>query len=578
MSPSLRSVVLALAIALLGIFPSSAFARMPNIVGDPFVDNASFNGVANTMMYTVTVTVDTTAADVDHTAKVGFTDSYTSCTDTTTVWKWAPPQTFDTTDTRTWTLYNFQPGATYYYKVRVGAGTMHRSVCGQLTTPAAETPWVPDDLAGLDLQYFKSGDEIATRYVIMETGDCSGRARGDGARDYILALDVENESIVWYLDLAAVSGIDGAETSGWRYQPGPSATSGRLVVLIGQESLREWAFDGTELLSYDFAIHGECAGDAGSAGPCVHHDAYRSDVTGRTHVLASAESSIDATGTDWETACGTTSRFVNDGIVTVTRAGTVSSAKYLMTDYDFDPITDAGPNAADVAAGKYACDGLTYTHDFEFGAMDWTHTNSVAASMFGPVEVLDLSLKEWDEVLRFNASTGNQMWTLASDPTRSSFGSLGTDVAGATAAFKGQHDAHEVRANEIMMFDNLGETAGARVLRIAMDYTGFTATIDRSWMLMDENGDPLSCPIEGSGQEVPDAEGDDEEGDHVLANCNDQNTVVELTDWSGATGTPPPLVISLPRRGFCPMGTGPVDRQDIWGWHRSFPAVSIGAF
>jgi hypothetical protein len=207
--------------------------------------------------------------------------------------------------------------------------------------------------------------------------------------------------------------------------------------------------------------------------------------------------------------------------------------------------------------------------------MDWTHVNSVAASSFGPAEVLDFSLKEWDAVLRFNASTGAHLWTLASNSAYSDFGliEMASGIDG-PAAFKAQHDAHEVRAYELLMFDNLGDPVGARVLRFAMDYAGRTATIDRSWIVVDEVGNPLSCPIEGSGQEVPDTA-----GEHVLANCNDENTVVELSEGTGKTGTDaiPPLVISLPDADWCDEG-GPRNRQSIWGWHRAFPAVSIGAF
>jgi hypothetical protein len=138
--------------------------------------------------------------------------------------------------------------------------------------------------------------------------------------------------------------------------------------------------------------------------------------------------------------------------------------------------------------------------------------------------------------------------------------------------FAAQHDVHEVSANELMMFDNLGDPTGARVIRMAMDYTNKTATIDRSWVVVDESGTALSCPVEGSAQLVPDSD------DHVLANCNDENTIVELSDWSGeVVGAAPPLVISLPDSGWCTSG-GPRFREDIVGWHRAFPAVSIGAF
>ena len=130
----LSSLVCACVLVLLS---RAAFAVEPMFVGTPVVANPSFNGVANTMMYTVTVTVDGFAADSDHTAVVGFTDDYTTCAGS--VWKYSLPKFFDTTDTRTWTLYNFEPGQTYFYKVRVGppTGGTTRTLCGELTTTAA---------------------------------------------------------------------------------------------------------------------------------------------------------------------------------------------------------------------------------------------------------------------------------------------------------------------------------------------------------------------------------------------------------------------------------------------------------
>jgi hypothetical protein len=43
------------------------------------------------------------------------------------------------------------------------------------------------------------------------------------------------------------------------------------------------------------------------------------------------------------------------------------------------------------------------------------------------------------------------------------------------------------------------------VLRITMAGRGTsrTATIDRSWAMVDGAGDPLYCPLEGSAQEIP---------------------------------------------------------------------------
>ncbi len=184
---------------VLGLVPGTAFAVVPMFVGTPAIGNPSFNGVANTMMYTVTVTVDGFAADPDHAAVVGFTDNYTTCAGS--VWKYSLPKFFDTTATRTWTLYNFEPGQTYYYKVRVGppTGGTARMVCGELTTTAAPTPTLPTSLANLNLQYDKAGptNRFRTRYVMMETDDCG--ATPMATRDYLLVVDPLREAIVWYL-------------------------------------------------------------------------------------------------------------------------------------------------------------------------------------------------------------------------------------------------------------------------------------------------------------------------------------------------------------------------------------------
>ena len=93
--------------------------------------------------------------------------------------------------------------------------------------------------------------------------------------------------------------------------------------------------------------------------------------------------------------------------------------------------------------------------------------------------------------------------------------------------------------------------------------------------MVDGAGDPLYCPLEGSGQEIPNTS-----GASVLANCNDEYAVAELSDSTGATGAAPPLVISLPdgtTDDFCLAG-GPSARSQIRGWHRSYPLARVGEF
>jgi hypothetical protein len=558
------------------MLPGSAFAVVPMFVGDPVVANPSFNGVANTMMYTVTVTVDGYAADADHAAVVGFTDSYTTCTGST--WKWSQPKFFDTTDTRTWTLYNFEPGQTYYYRVRVGppTGGTNRNVCGELTTTAAPTPTLPTNLANLNLQYDKAGptNRFRTRYVMMETDDCGATAMS--TRDYLIVVDPLREEIVWYLDLRAMTNIAGAAATGWRYQPGTTLTSGRILMTVNRRYLYEWSFDGTQVNYGDFASGGECDESSGAAGPCIHHDVFKSDITGLTYVLSSKLAADDATGTEWEDMCGTDPRFVDDGYLTLNRRFAVTGDRYLMDDYSYDPTVDGGPNAEEDAAMRTACVSPTWEHFFDpsLGSIDWTHANSIAGSRFGMQEVLDYGIKGWDEVIRLRASTGARMWTLSSHADRSEWGPLGIEpgIVG-EAAFADQHDVHAVSSTGLMMFDNLGDPSGARVLRIALTGVGMSreATIDRSWAVVDAAGDPLDCPLEGSGREVPNTS-----GARVLANCNDEYTVVELDDATGNTGSVPSLVISLPEVDYCASG-GPADRS-FRGWHRAFPLVTVGEF
>jgi hypothetical protein len=86
-------------------------------------------------------------------------------------------------------------------------------------------------------------------------------------------------------------------------------------------------------------------------------------------------------------------------------------------------------------------------------------------------------------------------------------------------------------------------------------------------------GNPLTCGVEGSAELVPDS-------DHVLAMCAELRIIAELDDPTGSSGTSPPLVISLPNGttdDFCEVG-GPDERSMIRGWHRAFPAATLGEF
>jgi hypothetical protein len=97
------------------------------------------------------------------------------------------------------------------------------------------------------------------------------------------------------------------------------------------------------------------------------------------------------------------------------------------------------------------------------------------------------------------------------------------------------------------------------------------ATIQKSWTVVDDAGDPLFCQTEGTAELVAGS-------DHVMALCSTRRAVVELDDPTGNTGAPPPLFVGLPLDDtFCLAG-GPSSVREIKGWHKGYPASRIGGF
>ncbi len=564
-------------LAILSIAVSTpAWAATPRIVGRPVVQNPSWNGVANTMMYDVRVTVSSTGTDAGHHAVVGFVadGDFTTCADAATPWKWAQEQTFDSSATRTWTLYNFVPGTAYRYKVMVGDGSgVVRVRCGLLQTTAAPTPTLPPTVAALDLQYEKAGAShpFDTKYVLFETDDC-GAGSASGVGYYLLAVDPEAEAIVWYLDVAAVTGVANPMGSGFHYEAGATPQEGRIVLTVDKRYLYEWAFDGTENRFWDFAPSDECAGKSGSAGPCVHHDIAESDASGNTYVLTSRESPVDAIDTPWESNCGTASRFLDDGYAVLDSDWSMVADRSLMNDYDYDPSIDGGPNAVHNAARRSACDSATWGHAFDpaYGVIEFTHANALSVSSFGSREMIDLSLREWNQVVRFDALNGDVVWRFSPDPDYSDWEKI--EIAPTVVGedeFAEQHDTHATGRDTLMMLDNHGNGPAARVLEIDMSRSTNIPTIQKAWAVVDGSGDPLDCPLEGTGRNVPGS-------DHVLAMCAQEFAFVELDDPTGNDGTAPPLFVQL-SNDVCTSG-GPSDRSDILGWHKAFPMATIGEF
>jgi hypothetical protein len=575
---SLRLSVLVVGLSV-GLLSPDAVAATPRVVGRPVVRNPSFTGTPNTMMYTVRVTVDGTGADADHAAVVGFVsdDDYTTCGDAATPWKWGRTQTYDDSDTRTWTLYNFVPGTTYHYKFLVGdpAGTT-RMKCGILQTAAAPTPTLPANLSYLNLQYQISGTSEA-KYVLLETEDCGTGGGPNGSNYYVVVVDPANEAIVWYLDVSAATGLVGIG-SGLNYEAAASPADDRIHMTVSKEAMYEWTFDGTATRVYDFGSAGECNGLTGSVGPCVHHDIVRSDTTGNTYAIAARLSSVDPTDTAWDARCDTTSRFLDEGYLVLDSDWSLTSQNFLITDIGYDPTVDGGPSAKLLAGASGSCDSRHWVGHFDpaYGVIDWLHENALSVSSFDGPEVVDISLKEWDQIIRFDAATGARLWSLSPHRPYSDWGSvrIAPGVAG-PATFDSQHDVNAVGPNLLMLVDNRGDPSGSRLLEIELTDHPPAATIQKSWAIVDGSGDPIRCSIEGTAQRVPGSS-----DDHVLTACNDEYAIVEMDDPTGGTGTPPPLYIWLPDGtpdAFCTSG-GPAERRDLAGWHKGYPMARVGEF
>jgi hypothetical protein len=571
-----HSLLVALLVALVSM---PARALPPRFTGPIAVRHPTFNGSANTMMYDVEVTVATTGADADHTAIVGYVadDDFTTCSDPAIPWKWARPQTFDTTDTRVWRLYNFVPGEAYRYRIVLGdEATGTRERCGMLETRANPTPRLPDNLAALNFQYEKSGASFDTQYVLFETDDCGAGTAG-GAGYYFVAVDPVAETIVWYLDIVALTGLRNARGSGFQYHRGPTPMDDSVLITINKHLLYEWAFDGREIDSWDFAPDNECDGLSGSVGPCIHHDVYKSNQTGNMYLLATRFSDVDPTGTAWEENCGTgTSYFLDDGYQVLDADWSVTDERFLMGDYGYDPTVDGGPRGERYAMRPDSCDSSNWTRTFDpaYGVIEWTHANALSASNFGAREVLDYSIRQWDQVLRFDPATGELLWRLSPHEGYTDWGTfrMAPGVVG-EVTFSEQHDVHATGEDMLMMFDNNGDPNGARVLELVLSRRPLNTTIRRSWAIVDGSGAPLDCPLEGTAQMIPGSS-------HILSVCSAEYAFMELDDPSGNSGTPPPLFVQLPDGTSDPICTaaGPSDRDDILGWHKAFPMASIGSF
>jgi hypothetical protein len=531
----------------------------------PMIDSVAIanpHSPANTMMYQVTVQVRDYAPDADHTASVGFAPRGTACA--TGTWNIGLEQQFDTTNTRSWILYNFQPGTRYDYKVQVGSGSTARTRCGALGTPR-----LPTNLAALNPQFSKGAYE--TKYVLVDTVDCGSSTTGTASRSYLIGLDTDTENIVWYLDVAAMSSLGGKVSKGWRYHPPSASEPARILEVVDKRYLYAWNFDGTSIAAVDLAPAGECDG-IDAYGPCLNHDAYYSELSGNTYAVASRQSSLDGTGTAWD-VCGTSSLFLDDGFLVLDEDFAVADERYMMTDLGYEPDVDGGPWASTATASS--CDIDTWADYFgPYGSIDWTHVNAIVASSFGGSEVLDLSVKDFDQILRVDPS-GARIWALSPHAPYSDWGPI-RRVRGVVGplTFADQHDAHPVSAEDILMLDNRGDAAGARAIRIHLDDgPPVRATMDASWAVVDADGNRLRCDLEGAAQEVPGTG-----GDRVLATCSESHTIVELSDSTGQEQVPPLAIWLEDATGstrFCTAG-GPASVDLMRGFYRAFPVEAMG--
>jgi hypothetical protein len=569
-------------VALLWASVASGATHRPNYtprVVDVSVDNPTFHGTPNTMMYTVTATVDDTFDNARHEGVVGFTTE-TGCGDTVD-YTWSPRiQTFDRA-TRTWTLYNFQPGVPYYYAVRTGTDGDYEYACGDLGTPT-----LPTGLDDLDLVVDNSSGLYFSKYVMFDTDACDGR-------NYLVAVDADTGNIVWYLNTEAITGETEAVINGWRFHARGERflTSDRVLLTIdvreerSRELLYEVELDGTVVNAKNFnqpdaATAHACDGTVDeSTGPCPHHDAFRSDITGETWVVVSADS---GTGIDdnpfWTSDVCTDPpyRFMTDGFQVLDADYVESFTQYLSPDLGYDPADDGGPAApAECAVTDEWWDTLSP----DFGWIDWFHVNTVVGTPDG--RFVDISIRNWNQIIRVRAdgTSTAPVWRLSGDPAYSDFGTIRSDVAYGTATFAGQHDVHMIDDRTMMLFDNRGSPGmsggyESRVLSLRLRLGARrTATIQKSWALVSNDGSntPLSCPTRGSGRLVP----GDTSGNSALAVCRASRAIEELNDPTGAP-TAPSLYIGLssPPEDACITSTG----FEVDGWYRAYPLERLGDF
>jgi hypothetical protein len=513
-------------------------------------------------------------------------------------------------------VYNMVPGTPYYFKAAVGninaASPTWNVTCNGGTTIG--TPTLPAGLADLNLSVTNpSTGTIRSKYVLFDTDDCSATGESHmGAKNMLVAVDTRAGAtfgkIVWYLDIDAVTTASSTtKLTGWHYQKGSGMQGGHILGVVEHGYVYDWKFDGTTA-SGTYTIDAanaisdpgvnHCDGTGGMTpdeGPCVSHDAVLSD-GGNTYAITTYDDDhIGVTGTGWASSggadcgSGSGSYFSQDGY-SKWNGGTFSSEVSLIDDYpsDYDPTAVVAPND-----GMGDCSGGYWDGDLYNNTVDYTHANSISVYRPSTTDWVDLSLLNWNQIIRFDGGTGTLEWTLSdcgtggvcsatSGPSDLSF-SIAGGLTGA-ASFTGQHDAHIEGADNLVMFDN----GGARALNITLtggsEDTRTAAQITKSWRAVDPTspGNALTCQAQGSAEFVPGMAAS------MLLDCNDAKTIEEFTNanGNGALNHSPALAITLPGSptelttaddDAC-AGNGPDAVSFIHGWYRAYPISNVGEY
>ena len=217
--------------------------------------------------------------------------------------------------------------------------------------------------------------------------------------------------------------------------------------------------------------------------------------------------------------------------------------------------------------------------------IDWTHVNSLTVSSQAVSsvahEVLDLSLKPWDQIVRYDTVGSAILWSLNGQDNASYGEDLASSIPTTATDFENQHDVTVDTAGNILLFDNTGDgPSSARVMQLQWDSGFTTATITRVWPITTPvSGGSNQCSAQGSAEFVPPGTASSQS---VVAMCPDQKLVQQLRKtMSGGTTVSASLYLdpdtsSCTSTCFCGSATG--TPASVKGWTRAFQVSKIGVF